>query len=164
MKWASKAGLFLLPALFACEDGFLVIKTGVFAGNPGFLTADINSDPWSSTRASATRHGGIIIIIGTGVDPFERETEIRLVMRTTVGSAPQVIGADSDVSAGVVLRDGSSQYWTASSSQGSGMLTITFMSATHFEGTFEFDAPRNSSLTQPLTYRIVRGTFNVSTE
>lgn len=164
MKWASKAGMLLLPALFACEDGFLVIKTGVFAGTPGFLTANINSDPWSSTHASATRQGGIIIIIGTGVDPFNRETEIRLVMRTTVGSAPQVIGGDSEVSAGVVLRDGSSQFWTASNSQGSGTLTLTSVSATHFEGTFEFDAPRNSSYALPETYRIIRGTFNVSIE
>ena len=164
MKWASKAGLLLLPALCACEDGFLVIKTGVFAGNPGFVSATINSDPWSSTRASATRHGGIIIIIGTGVDQFDRETEIRLVMRTTVGLAPQVIGADRDVSAGVVLRDGSSQFWTASNSQGSGTITLTSITSRHFEGTFEFDAPRNSSLTLPETYRIIRGAFNVSTE
>ena len=164
MKWASKVGVFLLPALFGCEDGFLAIRTGVFAGNPGFVTATINSDPWSSTRASATRHGGIIIIIGTGVDQFDRETEIRLVMRATVGSEPQVIGAGNDVSAGVVLRDGTSQFWTASSSQGSGTLTLTSVSARHFEGTFEFDAPRNSAFTQPETYRIIRGTFNVSTE
>lgn len=164
MKWASKAGMVLLPVLFACEDGFLAIRTGVFASAPGFLTATVNDDPWSSSRASVTRHGGILIITGTGVDQFDRETEIRLVMRTTVGSTPQVIGPASEVSAGVVLRDGTSLFWTASSSQGSGTLTLTSASAQHFEGTFEIDAPRNSSFARPETYRIVRGTFNVSIE
>jgi hypothetical protein len=164
MKWASKAGVLLLPAMLACEDGFLVIKTGVFAGNPGFLSATINTDPWTSTRATATHHGGIIIIVGTGTDHLNRLTEIRLVMRTTLGLGPQVIGTGSDASAGVVLRVVTSQFWTASSSQGSGTITLTAMSAEHFEGTFEFDAPRNSSFTFPETYRVVSGTFNVSTE
>jgi hypothetical protein len=163
MKWASKVATVLLPALFACEDGFLVIRTGVFAGSGrGFVNATLNDDSWSSSQASASSvGGGIIIIFGTSRDHFGRDVELRLVMRTTVGSAAQVIGDDNIVSASVEIRDGAAQFWTARTGRGSGTLTFTSISADQVEGTFEFVAHANDSFASPATYRIARGTFNV---
>ena len=165
MKWASKLGTVVLLALCACEDGFLVIRTGVFAGGSGFCSAMINDASWNCSHSSGnvSGGGGIIIIFGTGRDPLGRQVDLTLTMHSTVGSAAQRIGADDIVSAVVVLYDAGQTFaWSAGSTRGSGTLALTSISADHVEGTFEFDAPRNSSFTQPATYRIVRGTFNVS--
>lgn len=161
MKWASRAALALL--LTAC-DGILVIKTGVFAGGSGngFIIMVINDVDWNTSSAGARLDQGYVMVTGTSWDQFDHPTEIRLTLRTTVGSAAQVIGPGSDISAEIVRSDfGPSEMWTAGSTQGSGTLRLTTISAEHVEGTFEFVAPRVTYTSSPSAYRIARGTFNV---
>jgi hypothetical protein len=164
MKRASKLGTALLfLALCACEDGFLVIRTGVFAGSSGFCSAMINDANWNCSQSSGqVSGGGIIIIFGTGRDPFGRQVDLSLTMHSTVGSAVQRIGADDIVSAEVVMYDyGQTRTWSAGGSQGSGAFRLTSLTAESAAGTFEFAAPPAGQSLAMTTYRITSGTFNV---
>ena len=175
MTWTSKerrnrsAGLkriatALLLFLCACEDGFLVIRTGVFAGGGpvnGYFTASINNYGWNSSESSGHYSGGIIIIIAWGYDQYDRRVDMRLAMRSTVGSAAQVIGSDDLVSAEITLHEsGQLRTWTAGSGRGSGSFRLTALSADNAEGTFDFVATGTSTSTGP--YRISRGSFRVN--
>ena len=161
MKWTSRAALALL--LTAC-DGILVIKTGVFAGGSGngIIIAYINDVNWNASSVNARVDNGYVFVRGTSWDQFDQPTEIRLTLRATVGSADQVIARGNDISAEIVRSDlGPAEVWTAGTTQGSGTLRLTTISAEHVEGTFEFVAQRVSSTSSPSAYRIARGTFNV---
>ena len=161
MKWASRLALALV--LTAC-DGILVIKTGVFAGGSGngIIIAWINDVDWNASVVSARIDNGYVFVRGTSWDQFDQPTEIRLTLRTTVGSSAQVIARGNDISAEIVRSDlGPAEVWTAGTTQGTGTLRLTTISAEHVEGTFEFVAPRVSTASSPAAYRIARGTFNV---
>lgn len=163
MKRAWKLGTVLLLALCACEDGFLVIRTGVFAGS-GFCSAMINDSNWNCSQSSGqiSGGGGIIIIFGTGHDPLGRQVDLSLTMHSTVGSATQRIGSDDVVSAEVVMYDyGQTRTWSAGASQGNGTFRLTSLTAGSAEGTFEFSAPPAGQSMGMTTYRITSGTFNV---
>jgi hypothetical protein len=162
MKRPWKLGTALLLALCACEDGFLVIRTGVFAGS-GFCSAMINDANWNCSQSSGQiSGGGIIIIFGTGRDPFGRQVDLSLTMHSTVGSAAQRIGADDVVSAEVVMYDyGQPSTWSAGGSRGSGTFRLTSLTAESAAGTFEFAAPSTTQSMAATTYRITSGTFNV---
>lgn len=147
----------LLLALGACEDGFLVIRTGVFASGSGFCTAMINDANWNCSQSSSQVSGGIIVIFGTGRDPFGRQVDMRLTMHTTVGTAAQQIGVDDIVGAEVTVYDyGVAETWTADGSTGTGTLTLTSINADEVEGNFDFVATGTSSSN---AYRISRGSF-----
>lgn len=161
MKWASRVALALL--LTAC-DGILVIKTGVFAGGSGngIIIAYINDVNWNASSVNARVDNGYVFVRGTSWDQFDHPTEIRLTLRTTVGSSAQLIARGNDISAEIVRSDlGPAEVWTAGTTQGSGTLRLTTISAEHVEGTFEFVAQRVSATSSPSAYRIARGTFNV---
>jgi hypothetical protein len=161
MKWTANLGTVLLPALLACEDGFLVIRTGVFASG-GFVTCVANGADWNATSAHGSLGHGIVIIFGTGWDQFHRQIDIQLSLRTTVGSSAQVIGGDDVLSAEVMVYDyGQTRTWSAGSTQGSGIFKLTSLSAESVSGTFEFAAPATGQSMVPATYRIARGTFSV---
>ena len=145
----------MLLVLGACEDGFLVIRTGVFAGGSGFCTAMINDANWNCSQSSGQVSGGIIIIFGTGRDPLGRQVDMRLTMHATVGSATQQVGADDIVGAEVTVYDyGESETWTAGGAQGTGTLALTSISADQVEGNFDFVAMGAAG-----SYRIIRGSF-----
>ncbi len=161
MKWASKTGAIALLALSGC-DGILVIRTGVFADGAFFVNCVANDTDWNSTSAHGTLGHGIVIIFGTGWDQFHRQIDIQLSLRTTVGSAAQVIGGDDVLSAEVMVYDyGQTRTWSAGSAQGSGIFKLTSLSAESVSGTFEFAAPATGQSMVPATYRIARGTFSV---
>ena len=127
---------------------------------PGYLSAIVNDDSFNSWRADARRDGGYIKVHGYTFDLHDRQVDIRLTLRATVG-AEQQIGEESTIAATVSIWYGRSEGWIADGTVGSGTMTLTTLTPEGATGTFEFTAHAVDPSYVPAMYRVVRGTFNI---
>lgn len=128
------------------------------------MSATAQGEAWNSISVTAINHGDVIVLEGIDWPDDESMLTIRLHFRADAGPGPQVIGASNTVLADVrydpVYSDALS--WSASGANGSGgTVTLTTLNDDRAAGTFSFVANALLTTTNPPSYRVTNGSFDV---
>ena len=119
------------------------------------MSATVDGSAWQAVTAYALNNGGIVAV---GSSNENGETGIGFGFQDN-GTGTYTIGPGLIPNANITSLGGTS--WSASSSNGSGTIVVTTLTADRIAGTFEFIAERITGTGEPATRTVTNGTFDL---
>ena len=132
--------------------------SGGSAINRGTISALIDGVQFTGTATAATNQSGIFATAASNSG-----ATITFGFGALANAGTTQVNATSPTNAQlVVVNGGTSQSWSASTSGGSGSLTITSINATSATGTFAFTLVPSAGSSATGTRAVTNGTFSVT--
>jgi len=119
------------------------------------MTAKIDGETWTAVTAFGFRGGGLVSVGGANLNG---EYGIGFGFQD-MGVGDYVIGPGSTANGNVSDLAGNS--WVASADDGSGIITVTTLTADRIAGTFQYTAPRRLGTGGPDQRVVTEGVFDV---
>ena len=166
MRYALLSTAVVLAGSLGCADTPVSPAPNPIVGrtSAGWMSATAEGEAWNSIFVTAINHGDVIVLEGLDWPDDESMLTVRLHFRADAGPGPQVIGVTSTVLADVRYDPvySEAQAWSASGANGSGgTVTLTTLSNDRAAGTFSFVANALVPTTNPPSYRVTNGSFDV---
>jgi len=154
-------GLFLLFASAGCDSGPTAPggDVGGLGNESGTISARIDGTLWTGTVLVHANRVQNVLSFGGGGLMNGQATSIAITIIPATG--PGTVTFGPGVHAGATLGITQAASWSASSSQGSGTVTLTTLDDERVAGTFQFVAEPNDTGTATGTRTVTDGQFNI---
>ena len=156
-RWMSVTKLLVVLAMFgatACGSDDPAGPGG--GGGDGDLSATIDGDEWTADLAAVATRTNNVVGIGAGDSNGDRSIGIGFI---DAGPGPYPINGTTPTNA--LLVEGQHTWAASAGVGGSGMLTITTISATRVAGTFSFEAVPNAATGATGNRSVTKGEFDI---
>ena len=164
MRYACVNAAFFLIGALGCAHDVAAPVPDPPGPAPSWMSAIVEGNSWNPFSVSVNRDGDVVVFGGEAWMDDEGSTlGIRLFVRLGAGLGPQETGFSSITAADVMFRPWytAAQAWSASGTNGSGTVTLETLTNDRATGRFSFTAAAVTATTNPATYRVTNGSFNI---